>query len=138
VAACIFDLIIEQGSLYEALFSWTDDQDVPINLSGWSARMQIRSTVESNVVLVDLSTENEGILLTYNNPGTILIRLTTRQTNAFTWVTGVYDLELYSPQFESYRLIKGKVKIDPQVTRVPPMIIGVFNFTTGPVISLIS
>ena len=137
--ATVFDIYIEQGALYEGRFSMVDDDDVPIDLTGWTARMQIRAETRSLIPLVDLSTENEGIFLNYNGlSGSIFVRISTRETDSFTWVTGIYDLELYDTQFECYRVLKGKVKIDPQITRVPPMIVGLFDSITSDTCGFIS
>lgn len=128
--AAIFDIVIEQGAVYERIFSWDDLSGNPIDMTGWTARMQIRPELTSDTVLSDLSTENVGITLNYGTLGAIRIFISTRETNSFNWSAGVYDLEVYDPSFECYRILKGKVKIDPQVTRVHPMTFGNFIVVT--------
>jgi len=120
--AAIFDITIEQGALYERIFTWEDIDSMPIDMTNWTARMQIRPTIYDELVLVDLSTENGGIFLNYGGvSGTVRLVIHTRETNEFYWSMGVYDLEVYDLNFECFRLLKGKIKIDPQVTRVPWM-----------------
>jgi hypothetical protein len=64
------DLTIEKGSTFRHQFRWTDAEDTPIGLAGYTAKMQIRDTPDSTAVLLELSTENGRIVLNVN-PGEI-------------------------------------------------------------------
>lgn len=85
------------------------------DLTGYSAKLQVRSAPNSAVVLLELSTVNGGISL---NPATgeITLLATALQTSAFTWQQGVYDLLLISPTGFVTRLAQGKVSVVPEVT----------------------
>lgn len=86
------------------------------DLTGYSAKLQVRSTPNSAVVLLELSTVNGGISL---NPATgeITLLATPLQTNAFTWQQGVYDLLMTSPTGFVTRLAQGQVIVSQDVTR---------------------
>ena len=131
MAAALFDIVVEQGAKYERIFSWDDLNSTPIDMTGWTARMQIRSVITSDVVLADLSTENGGITLNYGGIGLVRLLIRTKETSKFDWSAGVYDLEVYDLDFECYRLLKGKIKVDPQVTRVPQMVAGKLHYVTS-------
>lgn len=118
MAAGKHDFTIEQGTSVNKKVIWKDNQSTPqpIDLTGYTARMQVRSTIASTEVLVELTTENSGIELGTTN-GQILLKMTDTQTAAFAWLTGVYDLELIAPSGDVTRLLKGTITVDPEVTR---------------------
>lgn len=65
----------------------------PVDLAGYTARMQIRQKVDSTNVILSLTTENGGIQVD-NTLKTITVLMTAQQTEAFTFQTAVYSLEL--------------------------------------------
>lgn len=87
----------------------------PTDLSGYTARMQIRARVDSTDTLKDLTTENGGILIN-NTDKTITINISATDTAAFTWTTGVYSLELVTGSTVSTLLV-GNVYLRKEVTR---------------------
>jgi hypothetical protein len=78
--------------------------------------MQARSTIASLTVLIELSTENGGIVLG-NTTGTITLFLTPQQTAAINWTTGVYDLEINFNSNDTRKLLAGNITVIPEVTR---------------------
>jgi hypothetical protein len=107
---------IEQGATFlPPLITWKDETGVAINLTGWTARMQIRPNVSSDTILVSLTTENGGITLG-GIAGTIQLTMTADATAALTWADGEYDLELVNGAYVK-RLLRGKVKVSKEVTR---------------------
>ena len=119
MAAFKTKLSIEQG----ATFRWnavlkSGSPALPVNLTGYTARMQIRSEITSTIVLVSLTTANGGITLG-GVLGTVSLYITDSATAAITWTNGVYDLELVAPGGDVTRLLTGSVSVSPEVTRVP-------------------
>lgn len=111
------NLLINQGATFRYRFTWRDVKVRLIDLTGFTARMQIRADVTSAVVLVALTTENGGIVLG-SKLGTISLFMSDASTSALTtWAKGVYDIELISPLQEVYRLVGGAVTVSPEVTR---------------------
>jgi len=113
------DLTIYQGSTYIKAFQWkTGKPAVPVDLTGCSARMQIRKRVVDTDVLLELTTENNRIVITAPTEGKFEIRLTAAETAALSFKTGVYDFEIVYPGGEPvYRLFEGSVEVIPEVTR---------------------
>jgi hypothetical protein len=107
---------IEQGATFNPILTWKDENDTVINLTDFTARMQIRQSVNSSTVLEELTTENGGITLG-GVLGTITLLISASDTAAYTWKTGVYDLELISPTGIVTRLLQGTVIVSPEVTR---------------------
>lgn len=89
---------------------------LPVDITGCSARMQVRSVVDDATVLLELSTANGGIALG-GAAGTITLQLSAAATTALTWVRGVYDLEITLSDASVRRLLEGSVKVKPEVTR---------------------
>lgn len=88
----------------------------PVNLTGFTARMQIRETVESTTVLHSLTTENGGITLG-GAAGTIALTISATDTAAFTFDTAVYDLEVVSGGGVVTEIASGAVLLTDEVTR---------------------
>lgn len=88
----------------------------PLDLTGYSARMQVRSSVGSDTVLLELTTEDGGIVIDALT-GTIELRVDAVASAAITWTQGVYDLELVDTDGFTTRLAQGSVNVDREVTR---------------------
>jgi hypothetical protein len=88
----------------------------PIDLTGWTARMQIRSEIDSTTVLISLTTENGGIALG-DDAGTIELYISAEDTADIDWDCAVYDLELVNIDDEPDRILAGRITISDEVTR---------------------
>lgn len=67
----------------------------PVDLTGFTARMQIRAKLEDAIVVKELTTENGGIVIN-NVTKTISLAISATDTAAFGFQTAVYSLELVS------------------------------------------
>lgn len=111
-----FDIEINQGATYELTVTWKDSAGTAINLTGYSARMQVRETYSSASTVVSL-TNGSGITLG-GAAGTIAILISATTTAALTApFSGVYDLELVSAGGVVTRLLQGAATVTPEVTR---------------------
>ena len=88
----------------------------PVNLTGFTARMQIRETVESTTIIKSLTTENGGITLG-GAAGTIALLITATDTAALTVDSAVYDLEIASAGGVVTEVMSGIVLLGDEVTR---------------------
>lgn len=87
----------------------------PVPLTGYAARMQIREAVDSPTVIHEATTQNSQIVLDNTNK-TIQITLLANVTQAFTFSTAVYSLELYNG-FNVIPFIYGNLTLVQEVTR---------------------
>jgi len=85
------------------------------DLTGFTARMQIRTEIDADDVMCELTTENGRIALG-GDEGTVHLTIPANITEDFD-DEGVYDLELIAEDGKVYRLLKGKVKVELEVTR---------------------
>lgn len=67
----------------------------PVDLAGFTARMQIRAKLEDAAVIKELTTENGGIVIN-NTTKTIDLTISATDTAAFAFQTAVYSIELVS------------------------------------------
>ncbi len=88
----------------------------PIDLTGCTARMQVRADVESPLVLIELSTLNGRIVLG-GAAGTVDLGIAATDTAAMAWTSGVWDLEITHPGGDVSRLAEGSISVSPEVTR---------------------
>lgn len=115
-----FNLCINQGATYSKVFTWRGPvcvfgqlQQAPVNLTGYTAVLQIRPYALSTTILYDASSN-----LVINGPaGQITLTIPAAATEGFTWWNGVYDLLLTSSDGSySQRLAQGKVQVSPGVS----------------------
>ena len=110
-------LTILQGATFRKRWTWKPG-GVPMDFTGCKARMQVRAEIGSTVVLLELTTENGGIVLGAE-PGTIDLYISAIDTAVITWENGVFDLEIQyaAGPDEVDRLIYGTVTVSREVTR---------------------
>jgi hypothetical protein len=111
--AANYDLYIEQGATYSQEFVWKDSTGTPINLSTYTARMQVRQVKTENIILN--LTSGSGITLGSN--GSIKILVSATGTSALPILNARYDLELQNASGVVTRLLQGDVVISAEVTR---------------------
>jgi hypothetical protein len=115
MAAGRYDITCEQGATFTLTLQWLDENEVAVDLTGYTARMHVRKTVKSSTTLIELTTANNRIVLTPLT-GTIDLVLTATETAGLT-DGGVYDLELVSPGGVVQRILEGKFTLSREVTR---------------------
>lgn len=108
------DITVIQGATFNPVLTYSID-GVVVNLTGYTARMQIRPSVDSDTILATLTTENGGILIT-PLAGQIQLLMSATQTAALSFVVGVYDLEIITGVSVD-RLLQGQVILSKEVTR---------------------
>ena len=116
MTAGIYNATIDQGSVWSVIFVYKDPSDNPINLTGYTAAMQLRQSYDSTAADLTLTTANGGIVI-IGATGTVTVTATDEQTEALSPGYYVYDLELVSGANVS-RLVQGQITVAEQVTRV--------------------
>ena len=109
------DLTIEQGATFRRTFTWKDAAGTPVNLTGYTAAMQVRTSPNAPAPLIAL-TDGAGITLG-GAAGTIAVLMTDEQTDALPHGKWKWDLKLTSPAGEDTRLLEGAVSVPAAVTR---------------------
>lgn len=91
--------------------------NLPVPISGYSALMQFRETLDSPTPLYQLtSAPNGGIVIDSTNY-TITITIPASVTTNFTFTTAIYGLELTSSSGEVFPLITGTAVLVKEIVR---------------------
>lgn len=112
-----FDLEIDQGSHFSITFTREDSMGAPYDLTGWTAKMQIRASRwdDEDTPLVTL-TDTDGITLG-STAGTVTVDISAARTADLISGECVYDILLTDTGGKIFRLIEGKAVVNPRVTR---------------------
>jgi hypothetical protein len=111
-----YNIIADQGATFQRVLTWKDSANRPVALTGYTARMQIRETIESSTVVVSLTTENDRITLGASD-GTVTLLIPAATMTELIAKKYVYDLELISPSGIVTRLVMGDFTVRREVTR---------------------
>lgn len=114
--AHIYNPTIDQGAVWTVVVEYLDSNDDPIDLTGFSAAMQLRENYDSTISALTLTSEDGEIVIDGPN-GLVTITMSAEQTGDLTATWYLYDVELYSGA-NVIRLIQGQISIAGEVTRV--------------------
>ncbi len=112
MSAARYNLVIDQGSDYAESFTLNENGSVK-NLTGYSARAQMRTSKSSSVVAASFT-------CTISTPadGTVVMSLSNATSSALTAGVYVYDLELFTAGDAIVsRILQGSVDLTQEVTR---------------------
>jgi len=114
--AGLYNITCQQGATLQRQLTWTNPAKDPYNLTGYTARMQVRANTSSSTVITELTTENGRISLG-GVAGTVNLNIPAANTALLTPGQYVYDLELVSGGGVVTRLLEGNFKVSAEVTR---------------------
>lgn len=114
--AVTVNLVFEQGADFSHIVGLQNSDGSVFSLVGYTARMQIRDLVSSTPVLLDLNTGN-GRITVNGAAGQLTLTVSNADTSAFTWRSGVYDLEIISAGALVTRIMQGNATVSFEVTR---------------------
>jgi hypothetical protein len=91
------------------------EYNTPVDLTGFTARLQMRSSLNDETVQMELTTENGGISISTANY-TITLNISAADTADIDWTTAVYSLEMISGSVVT-QIAEGSVTVSKEVTR---------------------
>ena len=106
---------LDQGATWNTQLTVAVD-GVAMNLTGYTARMQARTSVDATSTVFSW-TSTGGELVLGGAAGTITLNIPDTVTTTYTPGAYVYDLEIESGGGETPRLLQGTFTITPEVTR---------------------
>lgn len=138
--AVTYDITADQGANLHLSFRWRQPRTVdqvtdgepgtPVDLTGYTARMQVRRTLDAPEVLLELTTSGTTARIVLGAvtpddtpvPASGIVTLWVEATPMESIPAGsfVYDLEMVSPSGFVTRFVEGKLKVLAEVTRVTP------------------
>ena len=128
MAAGKYSFVIEQGATVNFEIQYKDSNNAPVNLTGYSGKMMIRSGyADANpttyaVLSSSLAADGTGLNFSGSNgstppaSGSIGIVISAVSSSNFTFNTALYDLEIVSGSIIT-RILEGQVSLSKEVTR---------------------
>ena len=115
--AVSYNTVIDQGATWFLTVTYENPNGTPINITGYTAALQLRSLPSDTTAVLSLTT-GAGITIT-GATGTVAIQASATQTRAIDEGNYYYDLEISSPTSPSVvtRLVQGQVVVSAEVTR---------------------
>lgn len=110
-----YDFIVEKGATWSQTLTLYDDEDQLIDLTGYSSKMDIRSSQAASSTILSLA--SGGALTLGGSAGTIAIAVAASSTSTISADIGVYDLEITDASSVTTRLLEGSVIFKDEVTR---------------------
>lgn len=110
------NIIVDQGATFSQVFIKKDSKKRVIPLTGFTARMQVRQSYDSPETVLNLTTENDGIIID-ETKGMINILVPAATMTNISGGKYVYDLELVDPDGAVERLVMGSFTVRAEVTR---------------------
>lgn len=109
-----YNFTCEQGAQFSKRLTVTNARG-PVDFSGFSAEMHVRTRIGNTNYTVNLSTANGRIVLG-GAAGTIDLTIPSVDTATIPR-SGVYDIEITDLGGEVHRLLQGQFVLDREVTR---------------------
>lgn len=116
MTAGVYDVTVEQGATFRLEAVYKDSAGAVVDLTGYTARMQIRKKKSSTTTLSDSTTANGEIVITAA-AGKVVVEVPAATTALFGDRRAFYDLEIESSTGFVTRLLEGCVTITKEVTR---------------------
>lgn len=113
MAAAIYNITIEEQA------KWVVTITVPMDLTGYTARMAIRQRVRGPITKEIYSPSNGIVITPGGTSSTVELTLTKAETLALKIAKGVYDLWVATSGGVPSRLLYGDVTVLPTVTVLP-------------------
>ena len=117
------DVRMVQGSTFSLTHTWRDGSSTLVNLTGYSARLQVRDRLSPHAIVLQDSGAGGNLTITLGGAaGTIVYAVTAANTAAIQETTQRikydYDLEMVSGAGVVIRLLQGEWIVDgKEVTR---------------------
>lgn len=110
-------LTIYQGTTFRRVIRLTDSAGDPIDLSGATVRMHVRTKISDTATLLELTEDNGRALVSDAVEGEITLLVSDEDTASLDFTSGVYDLEIEYSNGTVDRVLYGTVKLSKEVTR---------------------
>lgn len=107
-------LTIQQGTTQGFLWPIVDTSGNPVDVTGWTARSQVRAIPTAETVLHEWSSAEGNVEL---GPTGVILHVSPAASLAWTWTRGVYNVLLTDTTGNVYEIAQGTVTVDPSITR---------------------
>ena len=106
---------VDQNTTFTFQIEYLDADDNPIDLTGASAKMQVRDTQGGSKLACTLTSPSGGI--TIDGPeGLLTIKMTPTQTNKMFYPKSSYDIMVVDSNGNKIKILKGFLTLSRSVT----------------------
>lgn len=106
---------VVQGDTFSIQVTYTNPNGTPINLTNYSARMDIRNEPAGKILCASI-TQGTGITIN-GSTGVLSITFPPSSTRRFSTPTAAYQLQIASPGQQYTTILKGYLSVYPAVVR---------------------
>lgn len=103
------NIILDQGTTFNTDFTFTDEQDNPIDFTNFQGSSQMRKSYSSST--------SYSFTVALSSNGVISLSMNAATTSSITAGRYLYDVEVTDPNNVVSRLVEGIVTVTPEVTR---------------------
>ena len=106
---------VDQNTTFSFVVEYTDSNSLPINLSGATAKMQVRDTKGGSKLSFTLTSPFDGIVI--DGPlGKVTCTMTPAQTNKLFYPKSSYDIMITDSNNTKTKLLEGFLTLSRSVT----------------------
>lgn len=107
---------VDQNTTFSFQVQYTEEDEVtPINLTGATAKMQVRDTKGGSKLAFTLTSPSGGITIN-GSTGTLNIKMTPTQTNKLFYPKSSYDIMVVDSSGNKIKLLEGFLTLSRSVT----------------------
>jgi hypothetical protein len=106
---------VDQNATFSFIVEYKDENDDAIDLTGASAKMQVRDTKGGNKLAVTLTSPSGGITIDGPN-GKLTVRMTPTQTSKIFYPKSSYDVMVVDSNGNKIKLLEGFMTLNRSVT----------------------
>jgi hypothetical protein len=106
---------VDQNATFSFVLEYKDSNDNAIDLTGASAKMQVRDTKGGAKLAVTLTSPSGGIVIDPLN-GKLTIKMTPTQTNKLFYPKSSYDVMVVDSNGNKIKLLEGFMTLNRSVT----------------------
>ena len=106
---------VDQNATFNFILEYKDNNGSAIDLTGASAKMQVRDTKGGAKLAVTLTSPSGGIVIDPLN-GKLTIKMTPTQTNKLFYPKSSYDLMVVDSNGNKIKLLEGFMTLNRSVT----------------------
>ena len=106
---------VDQNTTFTFIVEYKDNNDLPINLTGATAKLQVRDTKGGSKLSFTLTSPSGGITIDGPN-GQLTCKMTPTQTNKLFYPKSSYDLMVTDTNLNKIKLIEGFLTLSRSVT----------------------
>jgi hypothetical protein len=115
MTALKYRIRLNAGETSSLVFPVLDEHGLPVTITGWTGKAQIRSAPGIPAVLYEWSATNGNITVSGSS---VTLRVAAADSAAWDWTSAFYDLILTDLSGNVYRIAEGNVQVDPAITSI--------------------